>query len=243
MSKFTSGQVPYPDYDAADVDNFNRKVEFTDDVFIYGQLYADIDSQDITFADDQSFTSITIDDNLFVTGLSTFIGSVDIDYLTVYQRHNVGASGTVFVAISSTSDLDGQTGGRVGIGSTQPDTRFQVGAGDTSFVVTDSGHGIQLEGQKNWRRRNSEGYLPAPPHDETGHTWHHSDSYLFNMTKYGIEKIIGKKYQNNMPAYDRILSDKEIIAVLSYIKSMWPKNIREKHNQLNARARGSNRGS
>ena len=139
MSKFTSGKVPYPDYDAADVDNFNRKVEFTDDVFIYGQLYADIDSQDITFADDQSFTSITIEDNLFVTGFSTFFGPVDIDYLTVYQRHNVGASGTVFVAISSTSDLDGQTGGRVGIGSTQPDTRFQVGAGDTSFVVTDSG--------------------------------------------------------------------------------------------------------
>ena len=24
-------------------------------------------------------------------------------------------------------------------------------------------HGIQLEGQKNWRRRNSDGYLPAPP--------------------------------------------------------------------------------
>jgi len=139
MSKFTSGQVPYPDYDAADVDNFNRKVEFTDDVFIYGQLYADIDSQDITFADDQSFTSITIEDNLFVTGFSTFFGPVDIDYLTVYQRHNVGASGTVFVAISSTSDLDGQTGGRVGIGSTQPDARFQVGVGDTSFVVTDLG--------------------------------------------------------------------------------------------------------
>ena len=46
------------------------------------------------------------------------------------------------------------------------------------------------------------------------------------MTKYGIEKIIGKKYKNNMPAYDGILSDDEIIAVLSYIKSMWPKSIR-----------------
>ena len=139
MSKFTSGNVPYPDYDAADVDNFNRKVEFTDDVFIYGQLYADIDSQDITFADNQPFTSVTINDNFFVTGFSTFFGPVDVDYLTVYQRHNVGASGTVFVAISSTSDLDGQTGGRVGIGSTQPDARFQVGVGDTSFVVTDLG--------------------------------------------------------------------------------------------------------
>ena len=104
-------------------------------------------------------------------------------------------------------------------------------------------HGIQLEGKKNWRRRNSEGYLPAPPHDETGHTWHHSDSYLFNMTKYGIEKIIGKKYQNNMPAYDGILSDDEIIAVLSYIKSMWPKSIREKHDQINARASSFNKRS
>lgn len=104
-------------------------------------------------------------------------------------------------------------------------------------------HGIQLEGQKNWRRRNSDGYLPAPPHDETGHTWHHTDSYLFNMTKYGIEEIIGKKYQNNMPAYYRILSDDAIIAVLSYIKSMWPKNIREKHDQLNARARSFNKRS
>ena len=139
MSKFTSGNVPYPDYDAADTTNFNKKVEFTDDVFIYGQLYADIDSQDITFADNQPFTSVTINDNFFVTGFSTFFGPVDVDYLTVYQRHNVGASGTVFVAISSTSDLDGQTGGRVGIGSTQPDARFQVGVGNTSFVVTDLG--------------------------------------------------------------------------------------------------------
>ena len=126
----------------------------------------------------------------------------------------------------------------------EPNNINSVTVGRTVYLQNcASCHGIQLEGQKNWRRRNSDGYLPAPPHDETGHTWHHSDSYLFNMTKYGIEKIIGKKYQNNMPAYERILSDKEIIAVLSYIKSMWPKNIREKHNQLNARARGSNRGS
>ena len=139
MSKFTSGQVPYPDYDAADTTNFNRKVEFTDDVFIYGKLYAEIDSQDINFDDNQSFNSITIDDNFYVTGFSTFLGPVDIDYLTVYQRHNVGASGTVFVAISSTSDLDGQVGGRVGIGTTQPDARFQVGIADTSFIVDDLG--------------------------------------------------------------------------------------------------------
>ena len=139
MSKFTSGGVPYPDYDAADSTNFTNKVEFTNDVFVYGKLYAEIDSQDINFDDNQSFNSITINDNLFVNGSSTFVGPVDIDYLTVYHRHNVGASGTVFVAISSTSELDGQVGGRVGIGTTQPDARLQVGIADTSFVVDDLG--------------------------------------------------------------------------------------------------------
>ena len=98
-------------------------------------------------------------------------------------------------------------------------------------------HGVKLEGQKNWQTRDDEGYLLAPPHDETGHTWHHTDEYLFLMTKYGIENIIGKKYLNNMPAYEDILSDKEIIAVLSFIKSSWPKKIQEIHNNINRKSK------
>lgn len=31
-------------------------------------------------------------------------------------------------------------------------------------------HGPDLEGQPNWRLRNDDGTLPAPPHDITGHT-------------------------------------------------------------------------
>jgi S-disulfanyl-L-cysteine oxidoreductase SoxD len=96
-------------------------------------------------------------------------------------------------------------------------------------------HGVALEGHANWRQRDAAGYLPAPPHDETGHTWHHPDSYLFLMTKYGIEEIIGKSYPNNMPAYEDKLVDGDIIAVLSYIKSTWPDRIQRKHDQLNAR--------
>ena len=98
-------------------------------------------------------------------------------------------------------------------------------------------HGIDLQGQENWQKRDDEGYLPAPPHDETGHTWHHPDEYLFLMTKYGIEKIIGKKYLNKMPAYKDILTDKEIIAVLSFIKSKWPNQIQEIHNNINVRGK------
>ena len=96
-------------------------------------------------------------------------------------------------------------------------------------------HGINLEGQKNWMSRLPDGLMPAPPHDETGHTWHHSDRYLFMVTKYGIEELIGEKYLNNMPVYKDILSDEEIIAVLSYIKSTWPSKIKKIHDQINNR--------
>jgi mono/diheme cytochrome c family protein len=97
-------------------------------------------------------------------------------------------------------------------------------------------HGEQLQGQSNWRQRDTAGYLPAPPHDESGHTWHHPDTYLFLMTKYGIEKMIGKEYPNNMPAYEGKLTDKEIIAVLSYIKSTWPKELQTQHDLINSRS-------
>ena len=98
-------------------------------------------------------------------------------------------------------------------------------------------HGVNLEGQKNWMSRLPDGFMPAPPHDETGHTWHHPDRYLFMVTKYGIEEFIRENYPNNMPAYKDILSDEEIIAVLSYIKSTWPSKIKKIHNNINSRSK------
>jgi len=133
--------APVPEYESDDKNVVSQQTEFVDDVFIYGNLYADITGEDIIFDDNTTFGSVTIEDNLWVSGLSTFIGPVDIDYLTVKQRLDVGVGGTVLTAISTTNGYngEGQTGGRVGIGSTQPDARFQVGVGDTSFVVTDLG--------------------------------------------------------------------------------------------------------
>jgi mono/diheme cytochrome c family protein len=80
-------------------------------------------------------------------------------------------------------------------------------------------HDPNLEGSVNWRQRNQDGNLSAPPHDQNGHTWHHSDNDHYLITKYGVEKFIGEKYSENMPAYKGKLSDQNIIAVLSYIKS------------------------
>jgi mono/diheme cytochrome c family protein len=119
-----------------------------------------------------------------------------------------------------------------------PNNRDIVELGKSVYVQNcASCHGVKLEGQKDWMSRLPDGLMPAPPHDETGHTWHHSDKYLFMITKYGIEDIIGQNYANNMPAYENILSDKEIISVLSYIKSTWPNKVKKIHDQINDRVK------
>ena len=88
-------------------------------------------------------------------------------------------------------------------------------------------HGANLEGEPDWQRRKADGTLPAPPHDETGHTWHHSDELLFRLTRDGLGAIAGDDYASTMPAYAGILSDREIWAVLAYIKSRWPEEIQK----------------
>ncbi len=120
----------------------------------------------------------------------------------------------------------------------QPNDRDVVTVGKAVYAAQcASCHGANLEGEPNWRERGPDGRLPAPPHDETGHTWHHPDEMLFDLTKYGLPKQIGngEPYYSNMPAYETVLSDEEIVAVLSYIKSRWPHDVQARHDELNAR--------
>ncbi|CTQ56520.1 putative bifunctional cbb3-type cytochrome c oxidase subunit II/cytochrome c [Roseibium album] len=95
-------------------------------------------------------------------------------------------------------------------------------------------HGADLEGEPDWQTPNPDGTLKAPPHDETGHTWHHSDDLLFRITKFGTAVAINDPdFRSNMPAFGSSLSDEEIIAVLSFIKAQWPTLVRERHDDLN----------
>ena len=98
-------------------------------------------------------------------------------------------------------------------------------------------HGADLAGEPDWRSRDAEGYLPAPPHDATSHTWHHPDAVLFEITKYGTEAVVGGGYQSRMMGFGTILSDEEILATLGYIKSTWPRRIVEMHDEMNAASR------
>jgi len=99
-------------------------------------------------------------------------------------------------------------------------------------------HGTALEGQPGWRHRRADGRLPAPPHDETGHTWHHPDFVLFDMTRNGMVpgRTAPEGYESDMPAYAGILSDEEIISVLAYIKSNWSAEILALQEEVNRNA-------
>ena len=86
-------------------------------------------------------------------------------------------------------------------------------------------HGTNLEGQPDWRSSGPDGILPAPPHDETGHTWHHADSGLFDYTKLGGAEALARQgvdFKSGMPGFGDQLTDRQIRNILAFIKSTWP---------------------
>ena len=91
-------------------------------------------------------------------------------------------------------------------------------------------HGAGLEGQPNWRKIGPNGILPAPPHDESGHTWHHDNQLLFDYTKLGGKALMEASgvtgTKSGMPGFADALTDDEILDILSYILSTWPDRIR-----------------
>ena len=88
-------------------------------------------------------------------------------------------------------------------------------------------HGANLEGQPDWQTPDEDGVLPAPPHDETGHTWHHDNQLLFDYTKLGGEQALAARgitgFSSGMPGFGDVLSDQDIWDILAFIRSTWPK--------------------
>lgn len=96
-------------------------------------------------------------------------------------------------------------------------------------------HGERLEGEPDWQVRRPSGELPAPPHDASGHTWHHSDEQLFGIVKHGMARFAPPDYKTAMPSFVGTLSDADIRAVLAFIKASWPEDIRARQERLNRR--------
>ena len=100
MTDFKGGGVPIPDYDKEDINYISQKTEFTDDVFVYGKLYADLGGDVQTFST-AGVERVSIDKDGQVT-----INSGDI----VVGTDNKGLS---FVNSSSTPDTDSTSNTRV----------------------------------------------------------------------------------------------------------------------------------
>lgn len=122
--------------------------------------------------------------------------------------------------------LAGCSGGEAGV---DPQDKAQVARGEPLYREhCASCHGANGEGQPDWRRRRDDGRLPAPPHDETGHTWHHPNSLLIDITRHGmIPPWAPDNYASDMPAFEGRLSDEDIRAVIAYIQSKWPPEVWE----------------
>ncbi|RME81526.1 MAG: cytochrome c [Caldilineae bacterium] len=87
-------------------------------------------------------------------------------------------------------------------------------------------HGPNGEGQPNWKLPRDDGTYPAPPHTADGHTWHHGDGTLFQIIKGGGASLEIPNFKSGMPAFGDQLNDREIILVLTYLKSLWPEELR-----------------
>lgn len=91
-------------------------------------------------------------------------------------------------------------------------------------------HGVDLEGAPDWQSSSPDGRFPAPPHDETGHTWHHGDEMLFDYVHCGGQAVLddlGVSFTSGMPGFGDILSKEEIEAILAFIRSTWPEHMQE----------------
>jgi mono/diheme cytochrome c family protein len=117
-----------------------------------------------------------------------------------------------------------------------PETARHFADADDAALVTEgnhlyrghcaSCHGRQLQGQPLWQLMDENAGRRAPAHDASGHTWQHADEALFRMTKFGTAEATAPGAVSAMPAFENQLSDREILAVIAFIKARWPLGLR-----------------
>ena len=113
------------------------------------------------------------------------------------------------------------------IESLQSQESDQIEIGRTTYQANCAQcHGANAEGQPLWQQRNADGTLKPPPHDETGHTWHHSDGLLFRIIRDGGAIYETEGFKSGMPGFGDRLNSEEIKAVITYFKSLWSPEIR-----------------
>lgn len=81
-------------------------------------------------------------------------------------------------------------------------------------------HKENATGTKQWKKTLADGNYPPPPLNGSAHAWHHPLSTLSRSIKNG-----GIPLGGTMPAFKDKLSDKEVLAVIAYLQSLWSDRI------------------
>jgi len=96
-------------------------------------------------------------------------------------------------------------------------------------------HGPNAEGAPNWLQPDARGDLPPPPHDDSGHTWRHSDAQLAEIIHDGMRDPFNKTPELTMPPFNDRLSDQDVADVIAYFKSLWSDEHRRFQEEQNQR--------
>lgn len=94
-------------------------------------------------------------------------------------------------------------------------------------------HGRFREGQPLWQLADAYAGRRAPALDATGYAWRHADEALFRKTKLGRFGAASKPHSGAMPAFAGVLDDRQILAVIAFIKAGWPIGLRIAQAMLN----------
>ena len=139
MTDFKGGGIPVPDYDKEDINFINQKTEFTDDVFVYGKLYAEFGGDVQTFSTAGNERVRITPSGQFLVGAT----SADVDNKMLIQD-----SGTTILKINNTDDGTAQinlanTGSSNGqIKQISGNMTFSIAGNEKARIASDGKVGI-----------------------------------------------------------------------------------------------------